>query len=52
MTINTSKNDNKLHFLLINDNLLLLQIFYKSCNIFSWQSEKLKRAIALLPDTL
>lgn len=52
MRINTSINDNKLHFTLINNNLLLLQIFYKSCKIFSWQLEKSKRAIALLPDTL
>lgn len=52
MILNTIINSNKLHFTLINDKLLLLQFFSKSCNIFSWQSEKLKRAIALLPDTL
>lgn len=34
MRINTSINDNKLHFTLINNNLLLLQISYKSCKIF------------------
>ena len=52
MIINSSINSNKLHFTLINENRFLLQIFYKSCKIFSWQLEKSKRAIALLPDTL
>lgn len=52
MRVNTSINSNKLHFTLINDNLLPLQNFHKSCKIFSWQLEKSKRAIALLPDTL
>ena len=52
MILTSIINDNKFLFSDINDNLLPLQFFSKSCNIFSWQSEKLKRAIALLPDTL
>lgn len=52
MIINTAINDNILLNTLINNNLLHLLIFYKSCKIFSWQLEKSKRAIALLPDTL
>lgn len=52
MILTSIINDNKLLIIAINDNLLPLQFFHKSCNIFTWQSEKLKRAIALLPDTL
>lgn len=52
MIKNTAINDNILLNALINNNLLHLLIFYKSCKIFSWQLEKSKRAIALLPDTL